>query len=493
MIALQEEQIELNLPQMILTVDTHKHANIEGGRGLGKSFIVSYRIRQIVEAMPRAKCAIVGRTYEQLLTRTLPSTLNGLSKLGFVKNLHFFVGNRPPKAWNWNEPFEQTLSYDYCITFYNGTTFQLVSLDKTESGRGFNFDAVIGDEAALLDYDKLMNNVLLSMRGNLEHFSHTWLHYSTLFVSTTPVNNKGRWFTKREELARQNPADMMYLVAPSQYNLKNLGKEYFKTMKRELLPNVYNAEILCIRNGSAEAPFYATFDSKIHTYTSVNDNYLWKIVNDTDKLSAKNCRFDNDVDPTRPLDIALDYNSAINWLTVGQEHKSEYRTVSAFFVKAPKTLLDVVQDFCDYYSEHQKKEVNYFYDHTAVHKDAVRTTTYAEEVQKVLIKNGWKVNMIYCGQAPKHETKKLFFEILFKEQPPMKYPRVRLNLDNCKYLIVSIEQAEAIDGRDGQKKDKSSEKKLKVPEEEATHGSDAFDTLVYFRLTRGTSQKGYFV
>lgn len=487
------EQIELNLPQMLIAIAVQKHLYLEGGRGLGKSFIVSWRIKQIVESMPRAKCALVGRTYEQLLTRTLPSTLSGLAKLGFVKNLHFFVQGMPPKKWKWNEAYEAPLSYDYCITFYNGTTFQMVSLDKTESGRGFNFDAVIGDEAALLDYEKLQNNVLLSCRGNLEYFGKNPLHYSTLFVSTTPVSKKGRWFTNREEMARNQPHLYLYMVAPSRYNLKNLGEDYFRNLKRELLPHIYDAEIDCIKSGVADRPFYPTFNANKHTYLATNDSYLLSIMKHEDKLQEKSCLFDADVNTQQPLDLACDYNAAICWASVGQMMGTQYNLVNAIFVLSPKTLVDLINEFADYYRYHKRKEVNFYYDHTAVHKDAVRTTTYAETVQKILQGHGWKVNMIYCGQAPLHETKKLFFEKLFRESPNDNLPTCRLNQERCKFLIVSIEQAGTKDGTNGMKKDKSSETRGDVPDEEATHGSDCFDTLVYFRLTKGMQPSGFFI
>jgi hypothetical protein len=486
-------QITLNLPQLLLSMAPQKHVTLEGGRGLGKSFIVSDRVKKFVEQMPRAKIAIPGRTYEQLLTRTLPSTISGLREFGFRKDFHYFVGGPPPKKWGWQEAYEPPLSYDYCLTFYNGTTFQLISLDKTESGRGFNFDGEIGDEAALFDYTKFQNNVLLSIRGNLEKFGHIPLHQSTLNVSTTPVSNKGRWFVQREELAKQLPKEYMHLIAPSRFNLKNLGEEYFRNLKRILLPRIYDAEIECLRNGASDKPFYNTFNVQKHTYMASNDRYLFSIVHDEKKLQEKHCKFDEDL-INAPIDIALDYNAAICWLVAGQmASRDEYRVLKSFFVKSPKTLQDVVQEFCDYYQPHPTKVVNFLHDHTAVGKDAMRSTSFADEVCRVLVKNGWRVRRIYCGQAPRHEQKKIFFELAFLEQPNNNLPKIRLNQERCKELIVSIEQAGSVDGRDGIKKDKSSEKDDDIPDEEATHGSDAFDTLVYWKLGNGLQKQGYMV
>lgn len=489
---LPEKKIELNLPQIILSLSEFKETYLEGGRGLGKSFIVADRIKNIVEFMPRSKTAIVCRTFEQAFTRTLPSTINGLQQLGFIKGLHFWVGAKPPKTFKVPEPYEPPQVYDYCIVFYNGTIFQLVSLDKTESGRGFNFDAVIGDEAALLDYEKLMNNVLLSTRGNRDKFRHTWLHGSNLFVSTTPVTAKGRWFTKAQERAIENPKEIFYLVAESQHNIKVLGEEYFKKLRRELLPRVYNAEILCIRQNGAATMFYNTYDYKIHTYLSSNDNYLFSIMRDEEKLLNKNCKFDADVNAMQPIDIAMDYGAKINCLVSGQQIGKEYRVQKSMFVKSPKTMMDLAQEFCTYYKYHQRKHINYYYDHTANYKDGARTTTFADEITKVFIANGWTVNAIYCGQAPRHETKKLFFELAFAEKEPNLVP-IRINQDNCQHLIMSIEGAGAVDSRDGIKKDKSPEKQDDDLDEEKTHLSDAFDTLIFNKFKDGLSTTGYLV
>jgi hypothetical protein len=48
---------------------------------------------------------------------------------------------------------------------------------------------------------------------------------------------------------------------------------------------------------------------------------------------------------------------------------------------------------------------------------------------------------------------------------------------HCEYLILSMEQAGIIYGRNGFEKDKSKERDPEFPQEEATHISDAADTL----------------
>jgi hypothetical protein len=71
-------------------------------------------------------------------------------------------------------------------------------------------------------------------------------------------------------------------------------------------------------------------------------------------------------------------------------------------------------------------------------------------------------------------------------------PIVSLNKMNCKNLIVSIQQAGAIDGTNGIEKDKRSERNTNAVDEETTHFSDAFDTLVFFKYKDRMASSGWY-
>jgi len=491
---LPQKSITLNVPQMIFATSKKKETYLELGRGTGKSTIIGWRMKDIVNFMPRSKTGIVGESYQQILTRTLPSTIEGLELLGIKKDLHYFVGRKPPKEWKFAEAYQPPLNYDNYIPFYNGAGFQLISLDNPNSGRGLNLDAVIGDEAVLFDVDKLGYNVLASNRGNIHKFKHTWLHHSLLFASSTPLTLRGRWFLNQEEKAKLSPEDILYLRASSLYNAHNLGKEFFKQNKRLLTDLQYNAEILCIRPGKVAAGFYPSFDEILHTINASNDDYLFGLEFDINRLREVDCRMDADLIRSMPIDLACDYGAKINTLVCGQPDyaRNRFNVLNALFVKTPLTIMDLAKEFCKYYGSHAKKEVNYYYDHTAMYRDAVRTTTFADEFTKVLEANGWTVNRIYCGQAPRHDTKYIFFDIVFKEES-IQTPVIRINKFHCKNLITSIQQAGTVEGRNGIEKDKRPERHQNAVDEETTHFSDAFDTLIFFKYKDGLAQPGFFV
>ena len=87
-----QKAIELNLAQMAITLAPQMKKYFMGGRGIGKSTIIGRQIMEIATSMPRAHCTIVGETFRQMLTDTLPSTIAGLELFGLYKDVHYFFG-----------------------------------------------------------------------------------------------------------------------------------------------------------------------------------------------------------------------------------------------------------------------------------------------------------------------------------------------------------------------------------------------------------------
>lgn len=485
--------IEYNLFQLLLSQSRHKMVSGIIGRGGGKSTAFGIRLKDYNYQLPRAKIAIPGDTYKQLLTRTLPSTIEGLEFHGLIKDKHFVVGTRPPKSWKWPEAYQPPLVYETSISFYTGFTAQLVSLDSDTGGRGINFDGVIGDEAGTLNIERLSNNVFAANRGNIDRFKGHWLHHAVLLLGSMPLAKRGKWFIQLSELAKKEPDKYLHIIASSYINAKNLGADFFKTCQQMMTTLQYNAEILSIIPGQIENGFYPCFSEKKHTYDASNENYLFGLNGDINLLKKDDCRMDSDLIDNLPIDISCDWGARINCLECGQPSplSNEYRLINSFEVLSPLTLHDLATKFCDYYEAKTLKHVNFYYDHTAMYKDAARTTTFADEMSSCLIKRGWTVNRIYVGQAPKHATKFLFFSIAHREDGTTNLPALRYNKNNCEKLIISIEQAGAVEGSEGTEKDKRPERKEKQDQTEATHHSDAHDTLIYFKFRSRLNTSGY--
>ena len=115
------EPVELNNPQFLSVLyNAPSEVNIEG-RGTGKSYKIGWEINQIVRNMPGSVTAITGRTFGQIYTRTLPSSLKFLDTIGYQKDKDYVIGTKPPR--DWNVPYEKITKFDNFITFANGTGF----------------------------------------------------------------------------------------------------------------------------------------------------------------------------------------------------------------------------------------------------------------------------------------------------------------------------------------------------------------------------------
>lgn len=94
-------------------------------------------------------------------------------------------------------------------------------------------------------------------------------------------------------------------------------------------------------------------------------------------------------------------------------------------------------------------------------------------------KRGWQVNEFEV--APTHDRKYDFWGVMLQEKDD-RLPRFRFSIHGADQAILSMEGARVRKSRKGFEKDKTDERDPKAKQEEATHLSDAVDTLVFFKL-----------
>jgi hypothetical protein len=480
--------LEYNIAQYAFIISQKKHTVLNFARGVGKSTIMSRRISDCVHQMPRSTGVIVGCTYAQIKTKTLPSTIKGLEMHGWIKGVHFLVGKRPPKSWGWPTPYEEPLDYKNSIIWYNGTIINLVSQDASaSSGRGMNIDWYIADEAALLDYSKLEQEVITTNRSNLhsiaeypdgtfQEYQYCSLHHSSLLVTSTPITLSGKWIFKFEEMALLKPDEYAFIKANSFVNEKHLGSDWLKMQKEQLTDFMYNAEILNKRVAQVTDGFYPKLNEDIHTYSSFSDKYYKNYTS-----GPVTCAGDTDLDNDRPLTIGVDWGANINCMVVCQDYGGEeLKVLKNFYVKSPKIFDDIVDEqFARYYKPHGKKVIHLYYDPTGNLSTANSRKTYAEQIKETFQKHGWVVILRTTARTNKsHEDKyHLWNKILSGKESNM--PKFSMNIHNCKELYISMINAPAKQGRNESiKKDKKSETSKKINQAHATHFSDALDVVV---------------
>ena len=498
-----------------------------GGRRIGKTHGVAapFFLRNF-QRMPRSSGAFVVSTYKRGLTNTLPGTLAALESWGFKRDLHYYIGKRPPKSAGFAKPYIEPEEYEHVISFYNGSIAYIISQDRPGTSNSLTLDYLIGDEVKYLNYEKLKDETFPANGGYKGYFGNKSYHHSMLFISDMPTTKKGSWFLNYEkkcdpelietmqgivfeiwkiksrikesfEKQTQPPAYLRsylkklykslsefrsvavyYKEFSSIENLLVLGENYIKQMKRDLPPLVFQTSILCRKVGILKDGFYNNMRESVHYYTANDNSYLDSLEYKFDKINDESCLQDADLDRDQAICIALDYNANINWIVAGQQQGRTMRTLKSFFVKYDRKLREVVQDFCKYYRHHREKHVVYYYDTTALGSNyAVNDEDFMSVVCDEFEKQGWRITPVHIGNPMKHSEKWLLISQGFKGQSGL---MPMLNSSNNEELILAMEQTGTRNGPEGFKKDKSGEKLAETEEDKLeyrTDGTDAWDTL----------------
>lgn len=478
-------RITLNGIQLIaflaVTVFNYKKIYLEWGRGTGKSFILAFFMKKMVKQMPRAAFGLVGSSYQQILSRTLPSTKEGLEVLGIYEGVDYVVG-KCGEDLGYDMPFQSPNNWKNVIHFSNGAIFHLISLDAANSGRGFNLFGILGDEAALFDPEKLYYNVKTTNRAKSERFPKASLLGCEIYASSTPLTKKGKWFTDMETKIKnkevKNPEKYLFLKASALVNKLNLRADWFDEMFDECPSElIYNAEILNIRPTEILNGFYPQFNQE-NTYTDYDNEYQEELIKEYN-VKDLNCKQDNDIVKDKPLILSIDWGLFLS-AVVSQDLKQEYRCLKEFFKQQPDIIDDLIEDFCNYYAPLKNKKVHLYYGHDGNKIKADRKNeTYGDEVKRLLKDRGWTVIDKSKGKpAAPHNAKYALINLMFKSTAS-RYKNIMINELNCPNLIISIERAEATDGRNGIEKVKKDEKNKSLKQQHTTHFSDAFDIPLY--------------
>lgn len=275
-----------------------------------------------------------------------------------------------------------------------------------------------------------------------------------------------------------------YHEASALDNIDALGIDYVKEELRSLSKFEFSTAILNIKPIKLEDGYYPNLDEEKHGYFAYDYHHYDKIGYNFELLqSLRDCRKDADLIPGKALHIAVDYNRRIWPIVTAQVKGNELRVLSELHELFPRGLDDMLNKWDAYYKPHDHKVVFFWYDHTALGETR---KPLRDEIVEGLVSRGWVVVERYIGKALDHTVKYNLVMDLLAENG--KYPwLVRMNRDNCKYVFLSMYQAQAIEKESGFKKNKQTERDPKFPAEESTHISDAVDTLFYGVCISGLS------
>lgn len=522
-----------NKPQLVLNTQLAKTSANIWGRGTGKSYEIGWIIKLIVENMPRSSWIILGATFKQLLSRTLPGTINALEQLGYKKDYHYFIGKKAPKAWKingyWEEPYEAPVNYNNFMHFYTGAGFHLESQDSgATSSRGLNIDGIINDEALLTDWEKYTKDLIPTNRGNLSRpFAKHPLHHAKIFFSSMPYANQADWLmeygnyylklgidifklrervidlqveflnasTKKEKLEiwkditalnkkvhyfkhyqkdeKGDIEELFYSEANAFDNILNLGLKYIKDAYRDLPSFIFDVEMLNRRIRNPGNSFYPLLNYNKHTYIPKS---VEKSIEGLELKGNVDSSNDEDCNKKQKLIIAIDWGNKICCMTIAQDSVITYRIINELYVLPPGLVKELAQEFIKYYTPHDKKEVDYIVDQWgSAFKDPSNKKTYNETFVDELTDAGWKVNSINLGKIAHHQDRYLFWQYALSGTDS-RYPSFEWNRYNCKYCLLAMDQAKTKEGMKGEiKKDKKDERNESADQRGTTHFTDTID------------------
>lgn len=515
------EELPLNYPQIRSIITNANHEVFLGGRGCGKSTLIGYKSQKLAKELPRSASVFTGRTYKQLLELTLPPVIAFWEKMGYEEEKDFVIGKKPPTRWQWQKPLQAPISYKHFISFKNGSGFYLASQDRENNFRGPSIDFVFADEGLSLMKGRFEEEVLAAKRGNRARFGHHPLHEGVHITSTKPQGKEGDWLyeygsyyenvNERNDIRKRikeielemmekveqpdqlhklwqqrksekkklnfykSKGDIFYHEANCFDNLANLGLNYIRDQYRVMSELKFCIEMLNYDQGKTEQGFYGLLNESTHCY----DAYDYSVIDDQDDMRniEIDCRVDGELQDA-PLHIACDYGGTFNCCVTGQYNGQHFNILKSNYRKHPDNIQTVIEDWCHYYRHHKHNIVHYHYDQTAIGKDGKSSYTYMDEVVRILHANGWLVHKHYQGKAPAQFKKYELWNMIFRRDP--RFPVLFINRGNNASLLDSMNDAALKRDRDNYKKDKSSEDIRKgIPQEKATHLSDAADQLVW--------------
>lgn len=480
-----------------------------GSRGSLKTFrgIALYMVDMVYD-MPRSTGVIVGLSYEHLEKNTMGPLLAGLEELGFRDGEHYVIDKRPPETWP--QPYLRggIEKYSWVMTWHNGTVVKFISLARTAGANAISAQWGIFDEAKFMKVDKLAE-IFPIFRGNAEYFGHQ-SNYLSKFFATDKLADPAEidWLLRyREKVDHQRVEDVKTLqvrvdILKAFYNGEETSQKEKQKLKQEIfelehLLNkarkdlVYVAEINCY-----DVVSFMGIDWLKSSRQNCRTEYIWNVAYENKDPDRPGDAFypsfsdvhlyetigDEDIDYDTPFIISLDYQHSVIPVVVDQISKLPGRssvsknTVDYIYSLYPKGLRDAVKAFCDKYSNHRKKRVNYVYDHTAIGK-RTDADEYCVIVVNELKRNGWTVIEVYTGQAPGHYQKYIDTDEWLKHKNENDL-ELRINKTRCPNLIKSIKGAPAKSTNGRTEKDKKYENTTKYPELDqstTTHGSDAWD------------------
>jgi len=525
------KSLPLTTNQILYLIEKPKNVVLIGGRGTGKSNLLGLLFRRF-ETMPGCIGNLTSVSYKFLMSNILPAIFSMMRNMNYHRDIDYCYGVNPPKKWGIKMPYNMPFDVEHFFTFRNPDHdrmfgIQLTSMERGGvAGRGPSYDYLAIEEIQDLDWDTLDATVFKTKRGNLNKGFNPDLHTGFHLTGTMPYEkslrdklmnmgeyymtefkinyfeywkeitnkqllllqidekeNQKEWISLYNEIQRlkqiivpRKSKDGTLFMLTNAFDNKFVGYDYIKEQYRlTATPMIFNVEMLNMIVEQVDENYYH-LEAKHEQKNLFNNQY---IQSKGEKFASEDpsSLVDSDCIAQFPLILGWDLGG-FNCLVVAQHHQgvNEMRILNEFFVKLPdQSLKQLIQKFLWYYRNHGNKKVVFIKD---TYGDN-RTSPYNKDLINWLQEAGWHVDIkVHEGREISAKEKYYFVNKVLQEDDD-KLPKVRINITNCKNLIISMKQTKVVERDEKLSKNKASEHNKSTPQENATHFTDAFDKLLY--------------
>lgn len=510
-IDLKSENVKLmfsNVIALIVQLLKTKFLYLILGRGTGKTTdIYATRMMDIAYDMPGCYYAQVSDTYMNAIKNVVPSILEGWERNGYVEDIHYVVGKRPPD--HFKKPYKPPQSWKHTITICTGMHIKLVSMDRPSTGAGDSYQHIGGDEAKYLSEQKI-NKLTPAIRGeyvrfgksvyyrgrtfmtdmpNINHREHDWIlrmkknmnpeqielilqtaftlndirkqlfiYEDLLDKSTTAGDNYKyqlqvkkiqkkltRWEERYETIRKEST---FYYEGSSYANADILTEGFFKDLMDTMLFGEFKTSVLTISPTLEKGQrFYGNL-SETNFYS---DSYTYGNV-DKQALTRKGIETTSldlkYVIHNAPIEVGLDPGNMCSLPTAQLQPDNKYRVLKNFFTLSPEFLPELGEKFREFYKFHKDKTVHLWHDRAAnawkdVGEDHASKIKKAIEETKDGIPSGWSCTLMSRGQG--NITHQQEYELLSAMCLGLYgLPMLMIDKNECKELKSSMENTRLI-------------------------------------------------
>jgi hypothetical protein len=445
-----------------------KVAGMVGGIGSGKSVAMSDLAKMMVEELPRAKgqfaCPVVTQAKRSLTPGLRAGWRDRWNCVPFDPGSgagEYVLWKEPPK-W-FDRPYQEPDDWDNCISFANGFTIEVCGykLDP-DAHRGRNDDFVLMDEALRFKREWL-KIALGRIRANPGKYDSN-LHWLFAFFSSPPYGASGEWMWEYEEKMKRDPKRYFFVHVKTKDNLMFLPPGYIDGLKESLTDLEFKVEVQGQRLSKVPKAYYDTLDFDHHT--------------DIDDIV-------NFYDENADMETSVDFNAHFTCCTVYQGKGNLGKGIKAMHVKSPFDGMTMSESLAkkldDQFKHHKRKRIYVTGDRNGQNKSAGSNLTMFEQFAAVLEAAGWEVILLPLTYNPEHFEKYLLLHETLAETNPEAF-HLRFHPQDFKAALVSMMFTPITTDY---KKDKKSETKLNVEQENATHYGDTVDYYVVWKKKGG--------